>query len=335
MAVGRVGGTKAKISGQVGDEIYKIEKDSSGGYQQVVIAKPESYPYTNTDLQALQRMKVCMVETAMKQLKLVLGIAYQNSRNKTASVNRFASTNLSLIDRDCKDHWYGDNEFYYPIKTYMDTLGGKFRISAGTLGYNVFKELYQGSSFPWQSEYSLDHWISPMDYADICIFGSDDTPTTVGQFLKKANLRRGDQVGFVSYADITINPTSETPRNEIKYLYALITIQYNVPDSTPLSQQAIESLFKVQGKDNVQVKYGEESHCVCVGWIKNYEVAEYQFLQHCAFSVSSPKGKKLVSNSWLTDTQPGQNPAYSNRDPSHVFWSWIGVPYQILPYPTR
>lgn len=335
MAVGRVGGTKSLISGQVGDDIYKIQRNADGSYSQVVVAKPETYKYTNSDLQALQRMKICMVETAMKQLKQVLGIAFQSSRTKTISVNRFASTNLALIDRDCKDHWYGDNEFYYPIKTYMDTLGGRFRLSAGSLQYNVYKELYQGSSFPMRSPYRRDGWISPMDYADLCIFGSDNTVQTVGEFLKKAGLRRGDQVGFVTYADITVNPESEDPKTEIKYLYAIIQIAYNVPDATPLSQQAIEALFKVKGKDGVVVKYGVSSHCVCVGWVKNYNVKEYQFLMHGAFSVSSPKGAKMVSNAWLEPTRSGLTPVYSNRDPSHVFWSWIGVRYQILPYPTK
>ena len=87
MAVGRVGGTKSLISGQVGNTIYQIVPDGDGGYSQKVMAKPESYRYTNTDKQALQRMKICVVETAMKQMKRLLGISFQSARNKTASVN--------------------------------------------------------------------------------------------------------------------------------------------------------------------------------------------------------------------------------------------------------
>ena len=55
MASGRVGGTKSKVSGTIGSEVYSLRRNPDGTYSQVVSAKPETTTYTNTEKQAAQR----------------------------------------------------------------------------------------------------------------------------------------------------------------------------------------------------------------------------------------------------------------------------------------
>ena len=42
MASGRVGGTRSKVSGQIGGEVYRIVKNDDGTYSQIVSVKGET-----------------------------------------------------------------------------------------------------------------------------------------------------------------------------------------------------------------------------------------------------------------------------------------------------
>lgn len=337
MAVGRVGGTKSLISGQVGNTIYQIVPDGDGGYSQKVMAKPESYRYTNTDKQALQRMKICVVETAMKQMKRLLGISFQSARNKTASVNMFSSLNYSYVDRDTKDHWYEGNQFYYPIKGFLDTLGGHFLISSGTLKENAFKALYYRATPSIRDPYYHDHWFGVNETIDGIIFGANIMVSTVGDLLKYSNMMAGDVIGLASYYDAYIyrdpDDPEEEPVTEVGYLWAMIEIAYGINPATRLSQAVVERLFKVTAKTDVSVLYGENSHCVFVGFKRRTDNPQYQFMQHAAFTSRYVNGRRLVSKSWLDPVDESSRQAYFHRAPADVFYSWIGTGAAILPSP--
>ena len=337
MAVGRVGGTKSLISGKVGDTIFQIVKDGDGDYRQNVMAKPETYRYTNTDKQALQRMKICVVETAMKQLKRLLGISFQSARNKTASVNQFSSINYSYVDRDTKEHWYEGNQFYYPIKRFMDTLGGRFLISSGTLKVNAFKEIIFRGTPSIHDPYFEDHFFNVDETIDGVIFGSDSSALTVGQFLSQAGIKVGDVVGIAAYYDAFIyddpDDPEEEPRNEVGYLWALIEVAYGINANTPMSQAVAERLFKITAKTDVSVLYGEHSHCVFVGFKRSIMNPQVEFKMHSAFTSRYVSGRRLVSKSWLENVEEHVTPVYSGRAPADVFYSWIDAAPSILPSP--
>lgn len=337
MAVGRVGGTKSLISGQVGNNIYQIVPDGDGGYSQKVMSKPESYRYTNTDKQALQRMKICVVETAMRHLKRLLGIAFQSARNKTVSVNMFSSLNYSYVDRDTKDNWYGGNQFYYPVKGFLDTLGGHFLISSGTLKVNAYKAMHYRATPSIHDPYYYDHWFDVNETIDGVVFGANIVVSTVGDFLKYSGMMAGDVIGLASYYEAyTYNDPSdpeEEPRHEVGYLWALVEIAYGINPATPLSQAVVERLFKVTAKTDVSVLYGANSNSVFVGFKRTTDNPQFQFMQHAAFTSRYVNGRRLVSKSWLDPVDDSTTPIYSNRAPADVFYSWIGTGAAILPSP--
>ena len=120
MASGRVGGTRSRVTGQIGSEVYRVVRNADGTYTQFVSAKgQQTSTYTTPKLQ-VQRMITAMVESMMKQLKPVARISMQSGANKSKSLNAFSSFNLHLVAQDCKAHWYGDNTFVYPRHSRYD-----------------------------------------------------------------------------------------------------------------------------------------------------------------------------------------------------------------------
>ena len=128
MAISRVGGTKGKLSGQVGSTIYQIRKNADGTFTQIAYNKGERTETTFSPKLQAQRMCMGMVESLMKQLKPLIGISFQAGTNKTKSCNAFSAANLRLVQRDCMEHWYANNKFVFPrqYKGYPDfsELGG-------------------------------------------------------------------------------------------------------------------------------------------------------------------------------------------------------------------
>ena len=125
MASGRVGGTRSKISGSVGDVVYQIKRNPDGTYTQIVYGKPEDVTQTITPRGQAQKMCTSMVEALMRDLKEVGRVCMQSAANKSKSLNAFSmrqrlggvteikpfviftgkhcSYNLKVID--CKDQY--------------------------------------------------------------------------------------------------------------------------------------------------------------------------------------------------------------------------------------
>ena len=62
MARGRLGGTKSKIRGKVGSEVYQLKRDPNGTLLQSVYAMPESPTYSNSERQAKNRCIMGQIE---------------------------------------------------------------------------------------------------------------------------------------------------------------------------------------------------------------------------------------------------------------------------------
>ena len=90
MASGRVGGTRSKISGKVGNEIYQVVRNPDGSYSQQVYEKPEIVQTAQTPKLQAQRMITAMVESLMRDLKEVGRISMQSGVNRSKSLNAFS-----------------------------------------------------------------------------------------------------------------------------------------------------------------------------------------------------------------------------------------------------
>ena len=124
MASGRVGGTRAKIKGVVGNEVYQIVSDGQGGTDQIVYAKPEGKEFALTPELAKQRIFMSIVMRHMQLLTAVMDAAFENIPEGTLCVQNFARVNIRWM----QEHYLDDPTFnelkWFPM--YGETIALPF-----------------------------------------------------------------------------------------------------------------------------------------------------------------------------------------------------------------
>lgn len=109
MASGRVGGTRSKIKGVVGNEVYQIVSDGKGGTEQIIYAKPEGKEFALTPELAKQRLFMSVVMRHMQLLTDVMDAAFENIPEGTLCVQNFARVNIRWM----QEHYLDDPTFNY------------------------------------------------------------------------------------------------------------------------------------------------------------------------------------------------------------------------------
>lgn len=327
MASGRVGGTRSKVSGQIGSEVYRVVRNADGTYTQVVSVKGEqTSTYTTPRLQA-QRMVTAMVESMMKQLKPVARISMQSGANKSKSLNAFSSFNLTRVAQDCKANWYGNNQFVYPrhYRTDIDIrdLGGRYLISAGTLQGDLFDTLY----YTTNPRLYLKNWPSnQIDFYGVKI----KIPAgvrTIGQFLASMGATRLDTIVFVGFRSWFTDYDSEDGAvQHYEHDYIIATFNPAIADETLINDEVLERFFVI--KSNIDAVFDvavDGSFCV-LGFPADLANKDEEFFYWAGFSISYRDGKKKISSSSYVPLNPYDQPWLLNAAPTNVFGSWIGEP---------
>lgn len=328
MASGRVGGTRSRISGLIGSEIYRVIRNDDGTYTQIVSAKGEqTSTFTTPRLQA-QRMVTAMVESMMKQLKPVARISMQSGANKSKSLNAFSSFNLRLVALDCKAHWYGGNTFVYPRHSRYDMnirdLGGAYLISSGTLQWNAFdQKVYERfpqarfKSFPqgYDSFYGLQ-------------FNTPGDCVTVADFVRLHRLTRLDTVVFVGFRSILIwNEQTEEYDEHLSHEYILAQINPNIADQTILTDVVFNELFIFDTSLVVQPVRRKDNSFYAFGFPMKLMDGDEQLYYWTAFTISYYEGRKKISSSSYETLEGTSDPWILNQKPTEVFGSWMDDPH--------
>lgn len=333
MAISRVGGTKAKIRGQVGQTIYQVKRNPDGTYTQYTYAKGERTEETLTPRLQAQRMCVAMVESLMKDLKPVARIAFQSAKTKNASLNAFSSHNLRLVMRDCQDHWYGGNTFMFPGRSRVDKevkdLGGSFLISSGTLGFDLFDRMiheitpisYYDGGFDWdQYLYGL--------YFD-CRIGVE----TVSAFLARHRMTYLDGVVFCGFRQWYY--WAQGDEDSVEYYrndYCITTINQKIKANSLLTVECLADLFVLDSSIEFGVFPRKDRQGFVIGRKTTTDTTDEVFYNWAGFSISYGSGKKLISSSNYHNIEGDDKPWILDHYPAAVFGSWMGEP-QVFPYP--
>ena len=327
MASGRVGGTRSKISGQVGAEVYQIRRNSDGTYTQVITAKGETtVNYTTPRLQA-QRMCTAMVESMMRDLKEVAKISMQSAANKSKSLNAFSSYNLQLVARDCKANWYGNNQFVYPELDRYDIeqrdLGGLYMLSSGTLQFDVF----QGHATQGQPQGGLIDFPNSTHAPEGVYFKIPSDGCTVGEFLKANRMTRLDTVVFCFFGSYEqLSTGSEETVILYKHNYLIAQINPAISDGTILTLDVIPNLFVGQSKREVVCRKYALLPYIFLGFsLDSFGLSEEPYTWG-AFSISYADGKKKISSTTYKWFEEFDDAWMANSAPTNVFGSWIGEP---------
>lgn len=325
MASGRVGGTKSKVSGTIGSEVYSLRRNPDGTYSQVVSAKPETTTYTNTEKQAAQRMVTAMIEALMRDLTPVARISMQSGVNPSKSLNAFSSFNLNKVREDMIANWYGNQKFVYPVKDSDVKLGGIYTISAGTLqlmkgevsniGYSYDGWGHNGHK--WFNK-RVNHWVG-MQKRCVC---SDDT---LGTLLRESNMLRTDVFVSVCNREYFIyNPEQEEDEIVYKYDYVIAKLKDTLPDSTTLDELESDDVWEVTTNCDAIFHFCKDELLFTVGSGIPFDNHDDHLLYYANFMISRRDGKRKISSSVFKNVYGGESPWLIGHAPTNVFYSWLG-----------
>lgn len=333
MAKGRVGGTKAKITGQVGTNIYQIRKNSNGTYTQISYVKGvRTETETSEKLQA-QRMVTCMVESLMHDIKPVAQLSMQAAKNKTNSMNAFSSMNLKFVAQDCKDNWYDSQEFVYPLPSREwgknKDLGGLYRLSSGTGSINHFNRCFTSAS----PQLIMEGWTNPNANFVGLEFLIPDGCTTIGDYLRKARITRLDLIVFCAFHFWLEQGGDDDDGAWLsRHEYVIMRLNPVVSDSEPLNIYSLRALFSLQMSDDIaQFYWGQDNRSFYLG-VQEDLMRDDNYFYGGAFTISYLTGKKQITDShydWLSSVH---GPWLANQNPADVFGYWMNTPW-IDPYP--
>lgn len=333
MAKGRVGGTKAKITGQVGNNIFQIRKNGNGTYTQISYVKGVRTETETSEKLQVQRMVTCMVESLMRDIKPVTQLSMQAGKNKTNSMNAFSSMNLRYVAADCKANWYESQEFVYPLPSRewgkTKDLGGLYRLSSGTGSINHFSRCFHTAT----PQLLMEDWSNPNANFVGLEFLIPDGCATIGDYLRKGKITRLDMVVLCAFHFwLEDDPESGEGNWLSRHEYVIMRLNSSVSDNSDLNIDSLRALFTMQHGEAVpQLYWGKDNKSFYLGYQEDL-MQDDNYYYGGAFTISYLTGKKLITDShydWLTYVH---EPWLRSQNPADVFGYWMGTP-QIDPYP--
>ena len=327
MAKGRVGGTKAKIRGQVGDTIYQIRNNGDGTYTQIVMEKGERTETETSELLQAQRMCTAMVQAFMRDLKSIGQISVQSAKTKTESLNALSSLNLKTVRQDCIDHWYDKGDFYFPWCTNKGTLlqqvGGQYHLSQGTLQNDIFDNAFFDEE-PYR-RYNGDFTVHDFFYA--LRFDRGGENVTVGQFLANHRMTRKDQIVLTIFHEWSYEvPEDESYEFETAQDWMIAQVNPEIGDDVRLTTSVMRELFIWESSIPVTLVPSMNAQYFAIGFKIDYYTHDDLVAFMGAFSISYYSGKKQVKSSRMYDPE-GRSEAYLyGARPTNVFYSWMRAP---------
>lgn len=327
MASGRVGGTKAKISGTVGSEVYSIKKGAGGSLVQVVSPKVERTVNKTSVRLGAQRMCTAMVESLMRDLAPVGRVSFQSAANKSKSLNAFSQFNLLRVAQACKDEWFESRSFVFPEKGMSVQQGGEWILSSGSLKGDLFQSIASTEDRNGAAEWP----VSASEHADFVTLRLTPDMKTVADFLTANRLLYSSKmvhVAFVMnigtfkgryiYEIIGVNP----------YAYGSLKINHADPVAT------FRNVFTIQSNQSPFVRAFYNKSALAVGSVVRDVKYDEQFFFHGAFSMTPVNGQLRISSAQLTRTYGFSGSYIVGNSPQHSVKSFLdNPPAGIIPYP--
>lgn len=334
MASGRVGGTRSKIRGQVGDIIYQVVKNADGTYTQTSYGKPEDVTQTITPRLQAQRMCTSMVEALMRDLAPIGKICMQSAANKSKSLNAFSSYNLQIVARDCKENWYENNHFYFPttanIGSPAEQLGGRFMLSSGTWQYNGFDSLVHVTNMydilPFAQYVGKRFCGMRFDL----MVGNE----TVQGFLNRHFMSSLDMLCFAAlHSEIDFENNPEDPQFTTKHSWLKAQVVSTIDPNSWISESVLDQLFECESDIEVFRAMSNDRRAYFIGFMIDNENLNAYFHTYGGFTISYLEGKKKISSSTMTLIPDEDVNYFVGSAPADVFGTWMGEP-NVKPYPS-
>ena len=184
MGRGKLGGTKAKIRGQVGSNIYQVKRGSDGQLVQSVYQKPENIQYSNSDAQAKARMVMGQIDRMFHALPSIINDAYKDTPRGALSFQHFAKINYEQLKIERDEHWNEIGDFDWRNKRDMTPPAGAWFLADGDYHNIQYDSLYV--SYTTRNELNI-------------IWRNVEETDTLADLLERMNLDIQDQIWFFYY----------------------------------------------------------------------------------------------------------------------------------------
>lgn len=300
MGRGRVGGTRSKISGKVGNEVYKIVYNPQGKLAQIVQAAESSRINNNTEGQARARLAMGMIERAMCALQPVITWSFEGYDRGQASANEFSRLNVPYIQADMQSHWNANSIYDYYKKGVQLDCAGAYLVSNGSLRY----------SWAGLSQFSLSA-VGSFD-----LYTWDGVPdSTFKTWSLYNNIQAGDTITFIGFLQPFLHEGSK-----------LLILSMSVPswwtDDMAVSQDTFGNLFKFSGNITPDVSWDSDNSRVHIHW-QDPKNKRYTMMSHVGFIKSRWQGNKILcSRCRLSFQYPQFQNSWNNYKPSQVWSTW-------------
>lgn len=184
MGKARIGGTKSKLRGKVGGDIYQLKRDPNGTLIQSVYAQNQNPTYSNTEKQAKNRMIMGQIQRMWHWLPQIIKDSFASVPRGTLSFQKFSQLNYSLLRSDFENHYEENPDFDWQLKYEMTAPAGPWLLTHGTLPEVTWDSAV--SSLGWNNGIELE-WNSRASYE------------TYGDFLDCFGLKHGDRLVVVFF----------------------------------------------------------------------------------------------------------------------------------------
>lgn len=174
MARGRVGGSRSKISGKVGSEVYSIVKNPAGGYRQIISDLPVTKEVAITPELSRQRMFMSIVMRHMSLLQNFMSDAFEDVEEGTLSVQEFARVNVRWLQEHYDIIYTHQYVTWWPAYGTSYALPAPIIITQGSFKQKVIGQStrtrtstygYMATSFlPMYSDYTFREWLDIHDF---------------------------------------------------------------------------------------------------------------------------------------------------------------------------
>lgn len=178
MATGRVGGTKSKISGKVGSEVYTVRKDSQGSYEQVVAPMPEGRQDVLTPEVVEQRIAMSICYRYMAAIPQILNNAFKDDESKSLNLQEFVRLNIPILREKIRTLFDNINPVWF--YDYGDTNLYPAPIQIGGQGHTY------APGWSWQHGYTNGKWYLNAELSAIA------KGSTLRQYMSRHALQVGD-----------------------------------------------------------------------------------------------------------------------------------------------
>lgn len=311
MGRGRLGGTKAKIRGQVGSNIYQIKRDASGALMQSVYAKPESREYTNTEAQAKARMVMGQIDRMFHALPDIIQEAYINTPSGTLSFQHFAKMNYEQLKNERDNKWDEIGDFDWRDKRDLTPPAGSWFLTDGEYHTISYDSLFVSKST--MNELSIK-------------WNNIEESFTIKDLLSIMNLNITDQIWFFYY--IKRGPSMVPSIESIKFRF---NPAYQLSDK--LSDIDLDSLWVALTPTSALWTFELDMQGVleCVIWDFDSD-NDYVVANGCFLILNANNGSTLFSTAQFKWLISRAQDIYPMQSPAIAFPSWKN---DIPPTPSR